>query len=71
MDAWTSPNHKALIVFAVHLHHEVQALSFLLDIVEVATLHISEALAEAFIHVLDEFGVKEKVNSLCLDEKAW
>ncbi|KAI0693044.1 hypothetical protein C8T65DRAFT_526516, partial [Cerioporus squamosus] len=35
-DAWTSPNHKALVAFAVHLHHEGSPLSFLLDVVEVA-----------------------------------
>ncbi|TFK78990.1 hypothetical protein K466DRAFT_457331, partial [Polyporus arcularius HHB13444] len=35
-DAWTSPNHKALVAFAVHFHHEGTPLSFLLDVVEVA-----------------------------------
>ncbi|TFK79585.1 hypothetical protein K466DRAFT_473851, partial [Polyporus arcularius HHB13444] len=36
MDAWTSPNHKALVAIAVHLHHEGTPLSFILDVVEVA-----------------------------------
>ncbi|RDX53603.1 hypothetical protein OH76DRAFT_1320664, partial [Lentinus brumalis] len=48
MDAWTSPNHKALIAFAVHFHHEGTPLSFILDVVEVAESHTGEALAKAF-----------------------
>ncbi|RDX54385.1 hypothetical protein OH76DRAFT_1321030, partial [Lentinus brumalis] len=35
-DAWTSPNHKALLAFGVHLHHEGTPLSFILDVIEVA-----------------------------------
>ncbi|KAF9219131.1 hypothetical protein BS17DRAFT_718330 [Gyrodon lividus] len=36
MDAWTAPNHCALIAFSVHLEHKGKLLSFPLDIVEVA-----------------------------------
>ncbi|RPD52227.1 hypothetical protein L226DRAFT_425154, partial [Lentinus tigrinus ALCF2SS1-7] len=35
-DAWMSPNHKALLAFAVHLQHQGNALSFILDVIEVA-----------------------------------
>lgn len=62
MDAWTSPNHKALVAFAVHLQHEGEPLSFLLDVVEVASSHTGNALAKAFITVLKEFGIQEKVS---------
>jgi hypothetical protein len=34
-DAWTSPNHFALVAWTVHLHHEGHILTFLLDIYEV------------------------------------
>ncbi|RDX45216.1 hypothetical protein OH76DRAFT_1305229, partial [Lentinus brumalis] len=47
-DAWTSPNHKALLAFAVHLQHNGQPLTFILDVIEVAESHTGEALAEAF-----------------------
>ncbi|KIK90253.1 hypothetical protein PAXRUDRAFT_152033, partial [Paxillus rubicundulus Ve08.2h10] len=36
MDAWTSPNHWAFVVWTVHLEHEGKMFSFFLDIVEVA-----------------------------------
>ncbi|RDX39421.1 hypothetical protein OH76DRAFT_1367543, partial [Lentinus brumalis] len=63
MDAWTLPNHKALIAFAVHLHHEGTPPSFILDVVEVAELHTGEALAKVFEETLREFGIEDKVSS--------
>ncbi|KAJ7697116.1 hypothetical protein B0H16DRAFT_1220698, partial [Mycena metata] len=33
-DAWTSPNHRAIVAWVVHLEHEGQPLSFLLDVKE-------------------------------------
>ncbi|RPD60432.1 hypothetical protein L226DRAFT_432154, partial [Lentinus tigrinus ALCF2SS1-7] len=47
-DAWTSPNHKALIAFAVHLQHERKPLSFLLDVIEVVESHTGETTAREF-----------------------
>ncbi len=47
-DAWTSPNHRAFVAFAVHLEHEGVPLRFLLDIVEVARSHSGVALANKF-----------------------
>jgi hypothetical protein len=38
-DAWTSPNHKALVAITVHFKHEGIPISLLLDIVEVARSH--------------------------------
>ncbi|KAG1730979.1 uncharacterized protein EDB91DRAFT_1239010 [Suillus paluster] len=34
-DTWTSPNHRAYVAISVHLQHEGQPLSIILDIVEV------------------------------------
>ncbi|KAJ7078468.1 hypothetical protein B0H15DRAFT_735461, partial [Mycena belliarum] len=47
-DAWTSPNHRAIIGWVVHLQHQGKALSFLLDIKELPESHTGEALASAF-----------------------
>ncbi|KAG0708068.1 hypothetical protein DFH29DRAFT_979429 [Suillus ampliporus] len=38
-DAWTLENHHAFVTFTVHLKHEGVPLSFLLDIIKVATVH--------------------------------
>ncbi len=62
-DAWTSPNHKALLAFAVHLHHEGEPLTFILDVVEVAESHTGEALAKAFEATLREFEIDDKVST--------
>jgi hypothetical protein len=40
MDAWSSPNHHAFIAFCVHLEHDGELLSFLLDIVKVAEVRV-------------------------------
>ena len=34
-DAWTSPNHRAIVAWTVHLEHQGHMLGFLLDVVEV------------------------------------
>jgi len=39
-DAWTSLNHRAFIAWTVHLEHEGEMISFLLDIIEVAEVSI-------------------------------
>ncbi|KAG1806027.1 hypothetical protein EV424DRAFT_1329888, partial [Suillus variegatus] len=39
-DAWTSPNHRAFIAWTVHLEHQGEMISFLLDIIEVAEVSI-------------------------------
>lgn len=44
-DAWTSPNHRAFIAWAVHIHHEDVPLPFLLDVVEVAEVCICHICA--------------------------
>lgn len=63
-DAWTSPNHKALIAFAVHLHHEGEPLTFLLDVIEVAESHTGETMARVFHDMMRSFKITEKVSRL-------
>lgn len=61
MDAWTSPNDKALIALSVHFKLKGERVSMLLDIVEVAQSHSGENLAKAFSDILHEFGIENKV----------
>ena len=61
-DAWTSPNHKAFVAFTVHFAHEGTPVSMLLDLVEVAKLHSGVNLAAAFVKVLEDFGITDKVS---------
>ena len=60
-NAWTSPNHKAFVAFTVHFEHEGTPISMLLDLVEVVKLHLGVNLAEAFVKVLEDFGIQDKV----------
>jgi hypothetical protein len=62
-DAWTSPNHKALVAITVHLEHEGIPICLLLDIVEVARSHTGVNLAIAFAEVLNNFGIADKVRT--------
>ena len=60
-DAWTSPNHKAYVVFTTHFEHEGNPMSMLLDLVEVPKSHSGKNLAVAFAEVLEAFGISDKV----------
>jgi hypothetical protein len=62
-DAWTSPNHKALVAITVHFEHEGILISLLLDIVEVARSHTGVNLAIAFADVPNDFGIGDKVST--------
>ena len=61
-DAWTSPNHKVFVAFIVHFAHEGTPVSMLLDLVEVAKSHSGVNLAAAFVKVLEDFGITDKVS---------
>ena len=61
-DAWTSPNQRSFVAIMVHLEHNVEPLSMLLDIVEVAMSHTGENLAVAFAKILEDYGISEKVH---------
>lgn len=60
-DAWTSPNQRAYVAITVHLEHQGEPISMLLDIVEVAKSHTGVNLASAFAKVLEEYGISDKV----------
>lgn len=63
-DAWTSPNHKAYVAITVHLEQKGEALAMLLDIVEVPKSHTGSNLAIAFVKVLEDFGISNKVGMI-------
>jgi hypothetical protein len=60
-DVWTSPNHKAYVAVTVHFEVDGVAVSMLLDVVEVAKSHTGANLAAAFVEILEDFGIAEKV----------
>ena len=78
MDAWTSPNHRAFVAWTVHLQHEGHILAFLLDIIEVPEVrlsdtslfltdsflqsHTGDTLGQEFHNMLVEHGLEDKVN---------
>ena len=61
-DAWTSPNQRAYVAITVHLEHNGEPISMLLDIVEVAKSHTRENLATAFAKIMEDYTIFEKVN---------
>ena len=60
-DTWTSPNHRAICAWTVHLEHDGQPLSFLLDIIEIPESHTGATLAREFHNMLLRFGIEKKV----------
>ena len=60
-DTWTSPNQQAYIAITIHLEHNGEPLSMLLDIVEVVKSHTGENLAAAFAKIMDDYEISEKV----------
>lgn len=63
MDAWTSPNHKALVAVTVHFENDGVSMCMILNLVEVVMSHLGVNLAAAFAHILEEFGISEKVST--------
>jgi hypothetical protein len=63
-DSWSSPNHKSYIAMTVHLERAGKPFSMLLDLVEVPESHTGVNLGIAFMTVLKNFGVEEKVSTL-------
>ncbi|KAG6825672.1 hypothetical protein H0H92_002873 [Tricholoma furcatifolium] len=66
-DAWTSPNHQAMVAWMVHLHHEGNILVFLLDVCEVDKSHTGETLVAAFHQMLIKHGLKNKILAVNAD----
>lgn len=57
-----SPNHKAYMAIIIHFDHIGQLMAMLLDLIEVPRSHSGVDLAEAFLNVLQAFGVEDKVD---------
>jgi ABC-type uncharacterized transport system permease subunit len=47
----------------VHFENGGKPISMLLDLVEVAMSHSGVNLATAFVHILGEFGISDKVSN--------
>ena len=60
-DTWTSPNHRTICAWTVHLEHDGQPLSFLLDIIKIPESHTGVTLAQEFHNMLLRFGIENKV----------
>lgn len=61
-DMWMSPNHKAFIAVTTHFEKNGEPMCILLDLVEVAQSHSGLNLAAAFVSVLEDFGISDKVS---------
>ncbi|KAG6807073.1 hypothetical protein H0H92_008924, partial [Tricholoma furcatifolium] len=66
-DAWTLPNHRAMVAWTVHLHHEGNILVFLLDILEVPESHTGVTLVTAFHQMLLKHGLENKIMAINAD----
>ena len=62
MDVWMSPNHKAYVSITVHFEQESIPVAMLLDLIKVAMSHFGLNLAAAFVRILDDFGIVNKVS---------
>jgi len=63
-DGWSSPNHKSYIAITVHFGRAGKPMAMILDIVELPESHTGVNLGTAFVTVLQNFGVDEKVRAL-------
>jgi hypothetical protein len=61
-DGWTSPNHKVFVTVTIHFENDGVPICMVLNIVELAMSHSGVNLASAFTHILQEFGISEKVS---------
>ncbi|KAJ3487515.1 hypothetical protein NLJ89_g11705 [Agrocybe chaxingu] len=66
-DAWTSPNHKAYVAVTAHLEHNGTPISLVLDVIELAKSHTGINLALAFVDILKDFGITDKVLAVTCD----
>jgi hypothetical protein len=49
------------VAITVHLEHQGEPISMLLDVVEVAKSHTGVNLAAAFAKILEDYGISDKV----------
>ena len=62
MDACTLPNHKVFVTITVHFEKDGKPICLILDVVEVAISHSGANLAAAFMQILKEFRISDKVS---------
>jgi hypothetical protein len=62
-DSWSSPNHKSYVAITVHLERKGHPLTMILDLIEVAESHTGVNLGTAFVNVLKNFGIDDKVRA--------
>ena len=60
-DCWTSPNHKAMVAFSVHVEQDGVPMRMTLDVVELATSHSGLNLAKTFADLVNGLGINAKV----------
>ncbi|KAG1776146.1 hypothetical protein EV702DRAFT_1198451 [Suillus placidus] len=51
---------------SVHFEHNGEPLAILLDIIEVSKSHSGAHLAEAFVKILEDFGISDKKSRAAL-----
>jgi hypothetical protein len=61
-NGWTSPNHKVFVAVTIHFENDGVPMCMVLNMVELAMSHSGVNLASAFAHILQEFGISEKVS---------
>ena len=61
-DCWTSPNHKAMVAFTVHLERDGVPIRMTLDVIELPKAHSGVNLALAFAELMEDLGIAEKVH---------
>ncbi|GJF00145.1 hypothetical protein PsYK624_164240 [Phanerochaete sordida] len=67
MDCWTSPNHRTFLDLFAYFVEEGKCKSILPDFIEVPGSHTGECLGYEIKGVLNEFRVKQKVSTLCME----
>jgi hypothetical protein len=67
-DAWTSLNHKAYVAVIVHFKIKGELVSMLLDLIELAHLHLGLNLAVTFAKILKDFGINDKVSKVSCEQ---
>jgi len=55
----------------VHLEDHGKPMLMLLNIIEVAQLHMGVVLGETFVKVLKAFGIEKKVSFTSIQTKHW
>ena len=63
-DVWMSPNHKVYVTVTIHFEQNGGPMCLLLGLVKVTMSHSGQNLASAFVKILSDFGIGNKVSVL-------